>query len=183
MSTLTNINGDVMEKITLHNFTDTPSDYKLMHKWCSQKEIYEWFEQRVLSYNEIVTKYQNKLIENKQKLFLIYYDEKPIGFTQIYKYEDNRIPVLDNYHNIYEYDIFIGELSYLSKGIGSKIVEIVNDYIYHNYLADCIILRPFKSNNRAIKCYQKNKFHIIYEYTDYNTVGNKENIVVLINRR
>ena len=34
-------------------------------------------------------------------------------------------------------------------------MNIVNNYIYDNYSADCIVLRPFKRNTNAIKCYQK----------------------------
>ena len=170
-----------MNKIILIDFPDTPNSYWLMYKWCQKKEIYEWFEQRILSYDEIVTKYRNKLLSRKQKLFFITYDRIPIGFLQIYKYEENIVPILNNYHNIYEYDIFIGELSYQNKGIGTEIIDYVDKFIYQTYLADCIILRPFKRNVRAIKCYQKNNFSIIYEYETTDTIGNKETIVVMKN--
>lgn len=172
-----------MDKITLVKFSDHEDNYKLMHKWCSQKFIYEWFEQKKLSYDEIVNKYKTKLITRKQELFFVSYNEKNIGFVQIYKYEDNKLDKLNKYNNIYEYDIFIGEEEYLSKGIGTEIVNYINKYIYNKYLADCIILRPFKRNIRAIKCYEKNRFDIIYEYDDVDTLGNKETFLVLMNRK
>ena len=172
-----------MDKITLVKFSDHEDNYKLMHKWCSQKFIYEWFEQRILSYDEIVNKYKTKLITRKQELFFVSYNEKNIGFVQIYKYEDNKHDKLNKYNNIYEYDIFIGEEEYLSKGIGTEIVNYINKYIYNKYLADCIILRPFKRNIRAIKCYEKNGFDIIDEYDTVDTLDNKEAFVVLINRK
>ena len=172
-----------MDKITLVKFSDHEDNYKLMHKWCSQKFIYEWFEQKKLSYDEIVNKYKTKLITRKQELFFVSYNEKNIGFVQIYKYEDNKLDKLNKYNNIYEYDIFIGEEAYLSKGIGTEIVNYINKYIYNKYLADCIILRPFKRNIRAIKCYEKNRFDIIYEYDDVDTLGNKETFLVLMNRK
>ena len=70
--------------------------------------------------------------------------------------------------------------------INNMIIDIengCNENIYNNYLADCIVLRPFKRNTRAIKCYQKNGFDIIKEYDDFDTIGNKEKIVVIINRK
>lgn len=153
-------------------------DYKLLYKWCSQKFIYEWFEQRKLSYKEIENKYKNK----KQDLFIITSNNKDIGLVQIYKYNnDIKLKELKNYKNIYEYDLFIGEEDYLSKGIGNKIVNLVNKKIYEKYEADAIILRSFKRNFRAIKCYEKNNFKNIYEYIGEDTIGNKEEIVVLIN--
>lgn len=172
-----------MSKIELIDFKDTDDIYKLIYKWCSEKFIYEWFEQRVLSYDEIVAKYRKKLLDEKQKLFLISYDEKLIGFVQIYRYSDLVFDELKKYKNIYEYDIFIGEKDYLHKGIGKEAISIINEFIYDNYLADCIILRPFKRNISAIKCYQKCGFRLVKEYDGKDTIGNNEKIVILINNK
>ncbi len=170
-----------MNKIELIDFVDTEKTYKLIHKWCSEEFIYECCEQRVLSYDEIKSKYKDKLLSGKQKLYLISYDDKPIGLIQLYKYDDLMFDELRNYKNIYEYDIFIGEKDYLHKGIGTKVINIVNNFIYDNYLADCIVLRPFRRNISAIKCYQKSDFKIIKEYDGKDTLGNNEKILVLIN--
>ena len=171
-----------MDKVELVNFIDENDTYKLVNKWCSNKFVYEWFEQRILSYDEIVKKYKTKLLEGKQKLFLINYNNKPIGIVQIYKYDDLLFDGLKEYKKIYEYDIFIGELNYLHKGIGTKVVNIVNKYIYDNYSADCIVLRPFKRNVNAIKCYEKNNFYFVTEYDGKDTIGNSEKITILINK-
>ncbi len=48
------------------------NDFNLLHTWCSQEFVYEWFEQRVLSYEEIVTKYTTKLNNGKQELLIIH---------------------------------------------------------------------------------------------------------------
>ena len=170
-----------MEKIKLVKFTDENDNYKLLHKWCSKEFVYEWFEQRILSLDEIINKYKMKLLDKKQELLFINYNNKNIGFVQIYKYEDKKIGELNKYNNIYEYDIFIGESEYLSKGIGKQTINCINEYIYKEHLSDCIVLRPFKRNIRAIRCYQKNNFHIIHEYDDYDTIGNREKFELMIN--
>lgn len=169
-----------MNKIKLIEFTDKEDNYKLMYKWCSQKFIYEWFEQRKLSLDEIEYKYKTKLLNKEQKLFLINYNEKEIGFVQIYKYNENKIKLLNSYNNIFEYDIFIGESEYISKGIGTQIIKYINNYIYNNYLCNYIILRPFENNKRAIKCYEKCGFEKIYEYIGTDTLGNNKKIIVYI---
>ena len=80
-------------------------------------------------------------------MYIIKSNGVDIGLVQIYKYEnDIKFDKLDNYKNIYEYDIFIGEEKYLSKGIGTKIINLVNDNIYKKYKADLILLRPFRKN-------------------------------------
>ena len=171
-----------MSKIELIEFVDRKDNYELMYKWCSQKFIYEWFEQRKLSYEEIETKYKNKLLANQQQLFFINYNDNKIGFVQIYKYDDKKSESLKKYDSIYEYDIFIGESECLSKGIGTQIVKYVNNYVYENYLCDGIVLRPFKRNERAVKCYEKCGFEIVGEYIGSDTLGNKEKMIVLLNK-
>lgn len=99
------------------------NDFKQLYEWCSQRFIYEWFEQRVLSYDEIVKKYTNKLNGGKQNLFIIECDNKDIGFVQIYIFENDVDIKIDKYNHIYEFDLFIGEEEYISKGIGTTIVK------------------------------------------------------------
>ena len=158
-----------MFNITFRKLEDNQNEYKQLHKWCQNEFVYEWFEQRKLSYDEIVNKYKNKLKENKQELLIIKCNNKDIGLVQIYKYDDTT----------YEYDLFIGEEEYLNKGIGTIIVNKVNNYIYNKYKVNSIILRPFKRNIRAIKCYEKCGFKYISEYLGKDTLGNPEVIVVL----
>ena len=159
--------------IKLIKIKDNEETYKKLYDWCQQDFVYEYFEQRKLSYEEIENKYKNKLKEKKQDIFFINYDNKDIGYTQIYKYEDNK--------DIYEFDLFIGEEEYLNKGLGKHIIDYIVNYIYGNTSAKSIIGRPFKRNIRSVKCLLKCKFKIIDEYIGKDTLGNDEIIVALKN--
>ena len=55
--------------------------------------------------------------------------------------------------------------------------------IFSEYLADAILLRPFKRNIIAIKCYEKCDYKIIKEYDGRDTLGNPEVISVLLNTK
>ena len=170
--------------LTFRKLKDSKDDYNMLYSWCKNPNIYEWFEQRILSLEEIAKKYKRKLEDKKQELLIIQLDNKDIGLVQLYKYEkdiDNNL--LNSYKNIYEYDIFIGDENCLSKGIGSEVIKLINKKIYSEHNADAIVLRPFKRNIRAIKCYQKCGFKIIDEYNDTDTIGNKETIEVMLNNR
>ena len=170
--------------ISLRKLLNCEKDFIKIYQWCQKEFVYEWFEQRKLSLKEITIKYKKKLKDSKQDLFIIQCDNKDIGLVQIYKYEkDIKLDNLKEYLNIYEYDLFIGEEKYLSKGIGSIAINLINNMIYSKYKAEAIILRPFKRNIRAIKCYEKNGFKEIYEYNGTDTIGNKEKILVLINEK
>ncbi len=170
--------------ITLRELKGTKEDYLLLHKWCSNKNVYEWFEQRLLSLEEIINKYKKKLNEKKQQLFIIQLNGKDIGYTQIYKFEkDIDFKELNNYRCLYEFDTFIGEEEYLSKGYGTIIIKEITKLIYSNYEADAIILRPFKRNVRAVKCYKKSGYIIINEYEGKDSLNNKETILILLNEK
>lgn len=145
------------------------NDYLKLYEWCKKEFVYEWFEQRILSYDEIVNKYEKKLKEGRQELYIIECDNKDIGLVQTYKYDENT----------YEYDLFIGDEDYLNRGIGTIVVNKINDIIYNKYKVNSIILRPFKRNIRAIKCYLKCGFKEIDEYLGKDTLGNPEMITVL----
>ena len=166
--------------ISFRKLEDNDDEYKMLHRWCSNKNVYEWFEQRILTFDEIKNKYKNKLQKGNQYILIIQADNKDIGLVQIYKF-DKDIELNISSDNIYEYDIFIGEEEYTSKGLGSLIINLIDEIIYSKYNADSIILRPFKRNVRAVKCYQKCGYNIIDEYESTDTIGNKENILVLIN--
>lgn len=151
-------------------------DYNLIYSWCKNKFVYEWFEQRILSKEEIKQKYSNKLFNSQQQLFYISYNNKYIGLVQYYisdyKFENSK--------KIYEYDLFIGIYEYLSKGIGKQIIHKVNEMIFMKENTNKIIIRPFTRNIRACKCYEKCGFKKTKEYNGFDTIGNKEKYSVYI---
>lgn len=168
--------------ITFRYLENSDYDFKLLYNWCKNEYIYKWFEQRELSFDEIVAKYQKKLNSKKQDLFIIKYDNHEIGFLQIYKFEnDIDLKCIKKNQNIYEFDLFIGEEKYLDKGIGTKIVSVVNNMIYSKYNADAIILRPFERNIRAIRCYEKCGYKIVDQYRGLDTINNPEIFLILLN--
>ena len=170
--------------ITFRKLRNNKDDFQKIYTWCQNKYIYSWFEQRKLTKKEIEDKYKRKLMEGKQTIYIIMYNNIDIGLIQFYPFDnDVNITILKQYNNIYEYDLFIGEKEYLNKGIGKQIIKQINQKIYQNNKNDAIILRPFKRNIRAIKCYEKSGFKTIYEYTDTDTLGNIEDIIVLLNER
>lgn len=150
------------------------SDFERIYKWCQKDFVYEWFEQRKLSFEEICKKYDKKIDHSNQIVCIIEYGDIPIGLLQYYPYLENK----DDSSNVYEYDIFIGEEEYLSKGIGSLVISSINDFLFNDLKVEKIVLRPMKKNIRACRCYEKCGFIKVCEYEDTDTVGNKEVFVL-----
>ena len=95
-----------MNDIKIRLLRNEDNDYKLLTKWYQQKEIYSMFEQRILNYEEIKTKYYPRTLKStKVPVYMIEYNNIPVGIIQ-YKLidnEDKKIYKLNN-DNIYELD-------------------------------------------------------------------------------
>lgn len=175
------ITGD----IKLRKIKDQEMDYKLLEKWYQEKFVYLYFEQRPLTYNEIQHKYYLRTLDNAQvPVYMIEFNNVPIGIIQ-YKLVNNddkeRYGLNDD--NIYELDIFIGELDYQNKGLGKICINMITNYLFENKFAEKIIMCPLKDNIKAIKCYKKCGFNILKEFKDNDTIGNEKEYILMIRQR
>ena len=158
----------------MRNIEDNEVEYKMLYKWCSNLKVYKYFEQGILSYEEIVDKYKKRISSDYlTKTKVIIYKTIPIGIVQYYEmnYKDKSYFDLNNYDKVFSIDIFIGEDAYYNLGIGSTIINYISDYL----LNDCkiVALTPESDNVNAIKCYQKCGFKIVKEYNYLDSLGNK----------
>jgi len=138
-----------------------------------------------LNYNEIKNKYYSRtLYDTEVPVYIIEYGDIPVGIIQ-YKLVNNddkeRYGLNDD--NIYELDIFIGELDYQNKGIGKICINIMTNYLFKNRFAEKIIMCPLKDNIKAISCYKKCGFNILKEFKDNDTIGNEKEYILMIRER
>lgn len=164
----------INDDIYLRNIEDNEFDYKMLYKWCSNPKVYKYFEQRILSYEEIADKYKKRISSDCLiKTKIIIYKTIPIGLVQYYEMnsEDKSYFNLNKDNKVFSIDIFIGEDTYHNLGIGSTIINYISDYL----LNDCeiVALTPERDNVNAIKCYQKCGFKIVKEYNYLDSLGNK----------
>ena len=155
--------------VTLRPLNNGNAEFKQIHKWCKNKFVYEWFEQRVLSYEEIKNKYYERTLDNtKVPVYMIEYKSIPIGIIQYKEVDKNK----------YELDIFIGDINLHNKGIGKLVINKMCDYLFNNNAKE-IIMCPLKDNLKAINCYKKCGFIIEKEFTDKDTIGNKQEYLLM----
>ena len=65
---------------------------------------------------------------------------------------------MENTNDIWAIDMWIGEPDFWEKGIGSKSLKLLVDYIFKNLKAEKIIIDPHIDNPRAIHVYEKAGF-------------------------
>ena len=161
------------ENISIRLLKDIDSDYKLLEKWYKQEEIYFAFEQRKLTFTEIKKKYYPRTLNNtKIPVYMIEYNNKPVGIIQykLVEQEDKNLYNLDG-NNIYEMDIFIGELNLHNKGIGSKAINMLAEFLFNEKKANLLVMAPLKNNVNAINCYKKCGFVVKSHFKTKDTVG------------
>lgn len=145
------------------------ADLQCLYEWFQQPEIKHWYaKDQSFSKQEIIAKYSPRVKEeDKIPSFIIWYENKPIGFIQYYALL-NFLPegILDFSHRLFDdiapkdiagIDLFIGEAHYLNKGIGTKVIEqFISDIIFPHFKA--VVVDPDIQNVRAVKAYQKAGF-------------------------
>ena len=162
-----------MFDVSIRLLKNSKEDYKLLTGWYQEKEIYSSFEQRKLNYNEIKEKYYPRTLKTaKVPVYMIEYNEKPVGIIQykLVEEEDKKLYKLSG-DNIYEMDIFIGELKEHNKGIGSSAINILSQKLKKENDAQLLVMCPLKNNKKAISCYKKCGFKVKDYFTTKDTIG------------
>ena len=174
-----------MEGVKLRRLNDDDSDYKLLENWYQKKEIYTHFEQRKLNYEEIKNKYYPRTLQDtKIPVYMIEYNNKPIGIIQYQKVNKDNLKLYNlKDNNCYELDIFIGNLEFHNKGIGSNAINILSQKLFSNYNAKYLIMCPLKDNIQGIRCYQKCGFIIKNKFESKDTIGNIKEYILMIKER
>ena len=99
------------QKVSLRRLMDDEADYRLLDAWCSQEEVYRYFEQRILSPEEIRRKYRPRTrADAAVPVFMIECDGRPVGIAQYQEMsEEDGQWCGSRADGAYEIDLFIGE--------------------------------------------------------------------------
>lgn len=152
-------------KITFKPLSE--SDFTLLLKWLEEPHVKSWWDQDVTWTSELIQKKYDsyvkgyKIENNEAKLisaYIIYVDEIPIGYIQIYNAYDfaRSIPLTGLPSSLAAFDVLIGEKSFLNKGIGSKAIDQFLKEYAHSYTH--VFADPDNTNIAAIRAYEKAGF-------------------------
>ena len=170
------------DDIRIRSLTD--EDFSLLLKWLTDDRVLEFYEGRDKKYTlEQIKDHFSEEWEDEIFRVIIEYQDKPIGYGQIYKMYDE---LYDDYHYprsseiVYGMDQFIGEPEYWSKGIGNKYTKMIFDLLKKKRNVDAVILDPHQNNIRAIRMYQKAGFRIIEDLPKHELhEGKKEDCYLM----
>lgn len=170
------------DDIKVRNLTE--KDFPLLLKWLTDERVLEFYGGRDKKYTlETIEKHFTEAWQAEVLRVIIEYQNKPIGYGQIYKmydelYAEYNYPKIEEI--VYGMDQFIGEVDYWSKGIGTKYLKMIFEFLKAERNADAVILDPHQNNLRAIKAYQKAGFRIINDLKEHELhEGKKEDCFLM----
>ena len=155
----------IIEKDSVSLRLLTEQDKPLLLKWLTDERILNFWEGKssVFDLDRVSEEYYSE--EDIEIIrAIIEYEGKAIGYVHMYKLNEELLneyeyPLTDKV--VYGIDQFIGEPEYWDKGIGTKFMKLVLQYLTNNKGAEIVILDPHADNPRAIRCYEKVGFNKI----------------------
>ena len=139
-------------------------DIPLIHRWFNMPHVQTFYSLRQWTEEEVLEKLK-PILEKEQPIFgfIIYYSQKPIGYIQYYRLADYPWPNQDIDEEISQLaaglDLFIGEVSFIQKGIGSKaILSFLEEEIWLHF-SFCFV-DPDLRNEASIRMFQKCGFQL-----------------------
>ena len=161
----------VDEDIYLRDIVDNEEEYKRLYNWCLSPSVYKYFEQRILSYDEVVSKYKRRVGNEEVKPFIIVYKDREIGLVQYEKMDEEdreRFGILLD--DVVSIDIFIGDSSFYGLGIGTRVVKYISKYLLSKF--DMVISNVQSTNDSSINMCLKSGFKKLREVDYSDTLGN-----------
>lgn len=135
-------------------------DVPLYYEWAEKDHVKKiWFLDGYQPKEYILKKIEGNGIEHP---FVIMIDDKPVGHIQYWDIhardiinKDKKDYFTGSPSGTYGIDIFIGEIDYVGKGYGAKILSAFVQLLFDKYGAKKLVVDPSIKNTNAIRCYEK----------------------------
>jgi aminoglycoside 6'-N-acetyltransferase len=158
----------------------TEDDFPILHDWFQKPHIKQWYARgEDYSIDMIKEKYLPRIL-NPHSIpnFIIYADNTPIGYIQLYCIKDSlpdgvtdyNHPLFDNFNpnEIAGIDLFIADENYLKKGYATlALTNFIKQFVQRQFTL--LITDPLKSNKNAIHFFEK------YGFNKFKHKNNTEN--------
>ncbi|AIQ47705.1 hypothetical protein R70723_18740 [Paenibacillus sp. FSL R7-0273] len=139
------------------------TDYEQLTSWLNNKDVIEFYGNSNDPFDlaRVIEKYEPRVKGlHMVKPCIVQYEETPIGFMQFYELNPSKLKEYgyNTNEHVFGMDQFIGESNFLGKGIGTKMVKSLTEYIQKKLNGSIIVMDPHILNTRAISCYEKCSF-------------------------
>lgn len=150
------------------------SHFPLLLKWLELPQVKKWWDQDVLYTMDLVQEKFSRYIHQaaiskdlhrKIYAYIVCFGKEKIGYVQAYDArnfaQEDDLDLSSIGGSVAGIDLFIGETNYLYKGIGSLILNALEEQILAPHFNWCII-DPLSNNEPAIKAFEKAGFKKLF---------------------
>ena len=143
---------------------DAPADYALMARWLGDERVLAFYEGRdkPFSLERVIENYSPRVLRLEGVTpCIVEQHGAPLGYIQYYPIDAQTAAEYDlpPGDSAYGLDLFIGDPSAWNRGLGSRVVSLMCDYLFDTLSARLLTIDPEAWNVRAIRCYEKCGFH------------------------
>ena len=160
----------------------TEKDFHLLLDWLNKPHVRTFYQPEAISLSKIKQKYKNRLFLNSSvRCYITMFKQIPIGYIQTYLIDDHpdfaRVIGITKGATI---DFYIGETSYLQKGLGWLIeLKFLKEILFTIFPVQKCYICHKKANANASKTSRKAGFHYIKDAVEEN----KSNEILLISKK
>ena len=146
--------------LTIRLMRDNEDDYALMARWLSDPRVLEFYEGRDNPHDiDMARKNYGPLARGDDATVpcIMALDGAPIGYLQYYPVgeEGSVYYGVEVTESTFGIDLFIGEPEWWNRGVGTRALSALVDYLFQSLGARRIIIDPRVTNHRAIRSYEK----------------------------
>lgn len=146
--------------LSIRLMRDTAEDYTLMAGWLSDERVLAFYEGRDNPFplERIIAQYSPLVLRlDDVTPCIIEQAGVPLGYIQFYPLDaaDAAVYELSTTDGVYGLDLFIGDPSAWNRGIGTRAITLMCDYLFGTLGAQTLSIDPEAWNVRAIRCYEK----------------------------
>ena len=162
--------------LVVRRMRDADDDYDLLVVWRNRPHVRRRWDPDLPALTLASAKKEYRADTTPDALTfacIIELDGAPIGFIQFYKWASYAkeatevgIPFDDA---TYSLDVFIGDPNLIGKGVGTRVVTLMSDYLIDELGASAVSLTTDLDNHAAQRCYEKAGFKKIKEVLDTDT--------------
>jgi aminoglycoside 6'-N-acetyltransferase len=153
------------DELVIRRMLDSPGDYELLARWRNSPHVRNWWDpdEPPMTVASATEEYRPDTAPTAlTTLCIVELRGVPVGFMQFYRWssygaeaDEVGIPYDDASWGV---DLFIGERDALGQGLGTRMMELLSDYLETERDASSIVLTTEVDNATAIRCYEKAGF-------------------------
>ena len=162
--------------VVIRRLRDDDRDYARVVEWRNRPHVRRWWDPDLptATLESVTEEYRpDTLPDAASTVCIIELDRRPLGLIQFYKWasyaaEANEvgIPFDDLTYGI---DVFIGDPDLVGRGLGTRVVRLLTDYLINELDASSVALTTDLENHGAQRCYEKAGFKKVKEVLDTDT--------------